>query len=176
MAISLKDVSLAGLIGGAAFSVIGAYQSSKAKKNAYATQSAVDANNAQYAELQAQDAIERGNNTADNVRIRGAQLKSTQRATMAARGIALDEGSPLNILNDTEYMTEHDALTAKDNAAKEAWALRIQGKNYNANASLLADRADAENPFMNAAGSLLTSGGTVADRWYGYNKTVNTNA
>lgn len=173
MSISLSDLSLAGMVGGAAFSILGAYNSSKSNKKAYEYNAVVEQNNAKFAEMQAQDAIARGHNTEAVSRMQTAQLMGKQRATMAARGIALDEGSPLNILNDTAYMGEHDALVIRDNTAKEAWALRNQSKNYSDNAALLQARAEAENPFMNVAGTLLTTGGQVADRWYRNSKTTN---
>lgn len=170
--ISLRDVSLAGLVGGAAFSVLGAYNTSKSNKKAYQYNAAVEANNAKFADMQAHDAIARGETAEATSRMKTAQLAGHQRAIMAARGIALDEGSPLNILNDTAYMGEQDARVIRDNAAKEAWALRNQSTNYKSNAALLDARADAENPFLNATGTLLTAGGTVADRWYKYSKST----
>lgn len=162
------------MIGGSALSVLGAYKSSKGNKDAYRYQAQIASNNAQLAEWQAQNAEARGKNTEANVRIHGAQMESTQRASMAARGIALDEGSPLRVLQDTEFMTEHDARTVEDNTAQEAWALRVQGGSAKANAGLLSARASAEDPLMNATGTLLTTGGTVADRWYRYNAGENT--
>ncbi len=172
MGISLADFSLYSAIGGEALSVLGAYKSSEGTKQGYNYNAAVARNNAQYAEMQAQDAIARGENAVDVSRMKTTQLASRQRALMAAHGVALDEGSPLNILNDTAYMGEHDARTLADNAAKEAWALRRQAANYTDQSSLLSARASDEEPWLNAAGTLLTQSGQVADRWYKYSKTL----
>lgn len=172
MSISLADFSLAGEIGGAALSVLGAYKSSAGNKQGYEYNAIVDANNAKFNRMRAADAIARGQTTEDTVRLKTAQLKGKQRASLAARGIALDEGSPLNILNDTDYMGEHDALVVRDNAAKEAWALRQSANNDMSQSALMQSRADAEQPWLNAAGTALTRGGQVADSWYKYSKTL----
>lgn len=156
---------------GAGYSAVGAYNKSKADKAAYEYQAKVQENNATLAGWQAEDAITRGQVSESNQRMKTAQLKSTQRASLAARGVALDEGSPLDILTTTDVMGERDALTVRDNAAREAWALREQGKGYTSNASLLSARADSENPLMAGAGTLLTGAGSVAKQWYSYKQT-----
>lgn len=165
---TLATASLGMTAFGAGMSAVGAYNKSKADKAAYEYQAQVARNNAQVAEWQAQDAIMRGQTAEGNQRMKTAQLKGTQRAAMAARGLALDEGSPLDILTTTDLMGERDALTVRDNAAKEAWALREQGKGYTANAGLLGFRADSESPLMSAGSTLLTGAGQVASSWYAF--------
>lgn len=153
-------------IAGAVSGAFGSYQQSKATQAAYNYQAAVNRNNAQIAEWQAADAIARGQKSEQAQRLKAAQLKSSQRAAFAARGVALNEGSPLNILADTDYMNELDALTIRDNAARESWAFRNQAAGYASDASMLSARADAESPMGAAFGSLLTGAGVVADSWY----------
>lgn len=163
---TLANIATGLQVAGAANTVLGSYNQSKAAKAAYEYQAAVQRNNAQLAEWQAQDAIARGQKAEQSQRLKVAQLKSTQRAGFAARGVALDEGSALNILNDTDYMGNLDALTLRDNAAKEAWGYRTQGANAASDAALLSGRAEAESPFGAAASSLLTGAGAVASSWY----------
>jgi len=79
--------------------------------------------------------------------------------------VALDSGSALNILEDTDYMGEQDALTVRNNAAKEAWAYRNQAAGALSDSSMLQSRANAESPGMAGFSSLLTSAGSVASRW-----------
>lgn len=163
---TLGSLSTGLQIAGAVSGVLGSYSSSKATKQAYEYQAKVNENNAKIAEWQAADAITRGQKSEQQLRLKAAQLKGSQRAGMAARGVSLDEGSPLSILQDTEYMTENDALTVRDNASKEAWAYRNQGANYSSDAAMLSARAKAENPLKAAGGSLLTNASTVAASWY----------
>jgi hypothetical protein len=153
-------------VAGMAASTYGAYQKSKATRSAYEYQAAVNQNNATLAEWQAQDALQRGARSEQTQRLKTAQLRGTQRARLAANGVALDEGSPLALLQDTDYMGELDANTIRDNAGKEAWGARIQGGNYSRDASMLSDRADAESPWGAAGSTLLTGAGSVADSWY----------
>ncbi len=163
------EIALIGAsMAGTAVSAYGAVQQSAATKNAYNYQAQVSANNAKIAEWQAQDALRRGEQAEIDQRRKTAALKGNQRATLAARGLDISEGSALNILSDTDYLGELDALTIRDNAAKQAWGARVQGNNDMANAQLLTMRADAENPLMAGAGTLLSGAGGVAERWYKY--------
>lgn len=153
---------------GTVSSAMSARTQSQNTQAAYDYQSKVAANNAQIAEWQAQDALSRGAKTEQQQRLKAAQLKSTQRATMAARGVALDEGSPLAILDDTDFMNELDVSTIRDNANKEAWGYRNQAAGMTSDASMLASRANAEDPNAAMSSSLLTSAGSVASSWYSY--------
>jgi hypothetical protein len=144
----------------------GAYQNSEATAVAYAAQAQVNRNNAMIADWQAEDALARGDRDASNVRLRARQLKGTQRARMAANGVDLGTGSALNILADTDYFADIDAGTVKDNAAREAWAIRNQAMGFRAEANLLQSRSDSESPFLAGATSLLGSAGRVASQWY----------
>jgi len=146
--------------------VYGAYNSSKSTKGAYEYQAAVNRSNSTLAEWQARDAITRGQKAEQQQRLKAAALRSTQRASFAARGMALDEGSPLSILQDTEFMGEQDALTIRDNAAREAWGYRVQAGNYASDAAMLSSRAEAESPVSAAVTSLLTGAGSVASSWH----------
>lgn len=151
---------------GMGVNAVGAYNQSQGTQAAYNYQASVNANNAQLAEWQAQDALVRGAKAEQARRLNTAQVKGTQRATLAARGVAIDEGSALNILNDTDYIGEIDAATVRDNAKREAWGYRNQGAGYTSDAAMLSARASAESPLLSGASSLLTSAGSVADSWY----------
>nr|WP_143009793.1 hypothetical protein [Propionivibrio dicarboxylicus] len=151
-----------------ASSAMGARAQSKATQAAYDYQSKVAANNAKIAEWQAENALERGQKAEQTSRLKTAQLKGTQRAALAEKGIALDEGSALNILNDTDYMGDVDANTIHDNAALEAWGYRAQAAGLSSDSSMLAARAAAEDPTAATTSSLLGSAGSVASSWYAY--------
>ena len=151
--------------GGALMGTIGSYNQSKASKASFEYQAAVERNNAVLAQQQSADAIRRGQSAEGNARLRAAQTMGAQRARLAANGVALDEGSALNLLQDTEYMSGVDALTIRDNAAREAWGFQVQGQNATNNAQLLATRAGNERPALSLAAGLLSGAGSVADGW-----------
>ena len=155
---------------GVGMQAAGAYGASKAAKIAYEYQAMVASNNARLGEWQAGQAITRGQTLENNVRQKGAQVAGTQRAAMAARGLDVNSAdtSASNILTDTAFMTERDALTTRDNAAKEAWAIRMEATNSSNNALLYQARAAGENPTMAAVGSLVGGASSVNKSWYEY--------
>lgn len=151
---------------GAGMSVMGAYNQSRATKAGYEYQAAVERNNAVLATQRSADAIRRGQQAEGAQRLKGAQVASAQRARLAANGVSLDEGSALNLLQDTEYMTDVDALTIRDNAKREAWGFQVQSQNASNNGQMLATRASNESPLFNAGTALISGAGMVADGWY----------
>ena len=157
-------------IAGGAISAVGTYQQGRLQRTGYRAQAEIDSINQELANRQAADAIERGRESIDTLRLSTRQLAGQQRASLAARGVDLTEGSPLNILTDTAFMSARDVNTLQLNAAREAWGMRVQGANYGASAGTMNARARAESPLLSAGGSLLTSAGSVASRWYAYRK------
>lgn len=115
-------------------------------------QSAVANQNAQVAEAQAQDSINRGNAQAEEVRRRNAQAAGTQAATMAASGGDLSSGSNLDIFGDTAQFGMLDSLTTVNNSQREAYGYQVQAANYRSEASA----ASSQGRF-GAMTTLLTS-------------------
>lgn len=152
-------------VAGTAMSAYGAYSNSQNAKAAMGAQAQVNRNNALIAGWQAEDAIKRGGRDAMRVKTMANRLKGAQRAGFGANGVDMTTGSALQILSDTEYFGEVDAGTVKDNAAKEAWALRNQAMGFSSEASLMQGRADRESPALAAGTSLLTSAGKVSSQW-----------
>jgi hypothetical protein len=162
----LSNIALGAQVAGAIGSTYAAYRESQGQKRGYEYQSQVARNNAQLAEWQAQDALERGQSDKQRIQLKKASIIGTQEAVLASRNVALDEGSALRILADTELMAERDIATVEENAAKEAWALRNQAAGYQSNAGFLQSRAGAQSPLLDAAATALTTGGRVAGSWY----------
>lgn len=119
--------------------------------------------NADVADIGAADALARGEKAKIDARKRGALIEGQQRTALSARGLSLDEGTPNDILGQTDYFTQSDINTAGDNAKREAWAKESQATNFQL-------QEDGVNPGLTLAGSLLSSGSSVADKWYTYGK------
>lgn len=147
-------------------SVYGAATKGAATKTALGLQAAVDDQNAQLATWQAQDAIARGETNAQRLQQRGAALKGTQRARLAANGVAFDSASALDILTSTDVQSEQDQDTTRSNAEREAWGYRVNASNTAGNAALLRNRASSEGGVSAAFSTLLTGAGAVAKSWY----------
>jgi len=151
---------------GAINSTIGAYKQSQAAKSSYEYQAQVASWNAHLADRRASDAITRGQTDEGTQRLKAAGIYSAQRATLAARGLDLGEGSALNILADTKFMGEVDALTIRNNAAREAYGYQYQAANDRFASDFYKGRAGAESPLVAGGTSLLAGAGQVATSWY----------
>lgn len=84
--------------------------------------------NLKIAEFNAQSVLEAGQDNEQRVMLESAALKSTQRAQLAASGVALDSDSSLRILTTTDYLGEVDANTLHTNAVREALGIRLQAR------------------------------------------------
>ncbi len=153
-------------VAGTAFSAIGAMQQAQAAQDQANYNAVVAENNAKLAEYKAQDAQQRGELEAQKVQREAAQLRGAQRATMAARGLSLSEGTPLSLLEQTDYFSATDVATTRTNAGKEAWANRVQKANFETEAMSNRAAASSINPLMAGATSLISSASKVADKWY----------
>jgi hypothetical protein len=151
-----QAITLAATVGGTVMSATSAYQQGQAAKQ-------TAKNNAQMAEYAAQDAQRRGEEEALAVQRKGSALKSSQRVSLAARGLDLGYGTAADLQDQTDFFTASDVATTRTNAGREAWNLRARGQGM-----LAQGRADALNAQNQAVGSLLGGAGAVSDRWYRY--------
>lgn len=162
----LGKAALGTMVAGGIGETYAAYRKSAAEKTGYEYQSKVAKSNEQIAEFQAADALTRGAATVQAIQLKKGQTLGTQQAIFGSRNVALDEGSALNILADTSFMGARDEAIAVDNAAKEAWALRVQAGNYASNAEFIRKRGEAQSPGTDAASTALAATGRVASSWY----------
>lgn len=153
---AFQTAALGASAAGAGLTAYGAYSSAQ-------TQKKVAANNAAIADIQAQDAQNRGELNAQKSERQGSQVTGAQRATYAARGLDLGVGTPSDVIDQTNFFAESDAATARTNANKEAWALKSQAGNFQA-------QSDAINPGLQLTGSLLGGASSVASKWYDYSR------
>ena len=151
---------------GAINSAMAAGDSTQAQKNAYNYQAAVASNNAKIAEWQAQDALRLSAHSAEGVSLNTGQLKSRQIAGMAANGIDLSVGSPLDILTSTDVMGQRDFNATIDSGKKQAWGFRNQATNYLSNAAADRSVANSLSPGYATFSSVLTGASNVASNWY----------
>ncbi len=157
-------------VGGAAMSALGAYSSAKSKR--LELQGAADMSdlNAGMSEQAAQQELARGNAAVAASSARAGQVKSSQRAAMAANGIDLGEGSAAEVLASTDLSNEADMQTLTANAVRAAWGQRIQATNFSYDERSKRAGAAGISPSMAAATSLLGSAGQIAGSWYSMNK------
>jgi hypothetical protein len=157
--LSLAAGTLAGGLSSAAVGV-----GSLSAASALGLGATVGRNNQIMAEYAAQDALRRGEEDAIKVRQQTDKLKGTQRASMAAKGLDLSEGTPAALIEQTDFFGAVDATTARDNAKRDAWSARTGG----ANARAQGDAA-AKQGTLSAFSTLLGTGAQVAGKWYLHN-------
>lgn len=118
--------------------------------------------NAQVADLQAQDALARGDVLAGRRRLQTEQVIGEDRASLGAQGVDVNKGSAVDVQADARYLGELDAMTIKNNAAREAWGYQVQAQDYRTRAAL-AYRTGA----FGAAGTLLTGASDLLLKKFG---------
>jgi hypothetical protein len=153
------------MVGGAAFQAVGAMNQAEAQKNAYEYQAQIARNNATIQQQNAKLAMEQGVTEEQNQRLKVASMLGDQRASMAANGLDLGEGTATDLLATTEFMGNRDALTIRDNASRKAWAYRVQGQNFLDDAAFKSATAGGINPLMAGATSLMGSATSFSDTW-----------
>jgi hypothetical protein len=151
---------------GGGMQAMSAYSQAKNQQAALLAQSQVALDNAELSGWASQDAVRRGEDAANQVKLRGAQVKGQQRAAMATNNVDLAVGSAQNILNDTDYISAVDASTLQTNAAREAWGYDVQAKQYRQQAGASRAAAGEISPWLAAGTSLLGTATRVASRWY----------
>ena len=142
------------------------YNNAKLQKTQLGVQADIARLNAGLAEKSAQGALARGEREQQAARLSTAQLKSRQRATLAANGVDLGVGSAANILDSTDLLGEVDANTIAANAVRSAWGYRLQSTSLENQANIADATAGSISPTAAAFTSLLGSGAQVASSWY----------
>lgn len=104
-------------------------------------------------DMQASDAIRRGDKDAAMLKTGAKKMIGSQRAAFAADGVALDSGSALDVQMDTAGSAEVDALQIRNNAWREANGYKIASNDATFRGKFAAIAGD-----NSARTSLLTGG------------------
>lgn len=140
--------------------------------------------NARVADLQAEDAIDRGRYEEDRFRSQIDQFIGTQRATQAASGTDVNFGSNVDVQADTAYLGELDALAIRTNAYREAWGYRVEGIDNRARAMIArksgvqaaeAGKVAARAAYWQGAGTIIGAGTSLLAARYGFPRTGGNN-
>lgn len=106
------------------------YSQSQALKSQGAYERQTADTNSRLANIQADDAIERGEREATELKKQTKRLVGSQRAALAAQGLDLESGDALAIQEETKALGALDALQIKNNAWREAWGYKVQANDY----------------------------------------------
>lgn len=133
-----------GLLGGG-MQAYGQRQAGKANQ-------AIAHRNARMSMKKAKDSEDRGKIDANRRRQQGVYEAGSQRAAFAANGVVVDRDSAAEVVADTGYISELDALTIENNAAREAFGHRTNAANGQFEGDLARSRGNQQ-----AASTILTS-------------------
>lgn len=113
-----------------------------------------------YNAIQAGDAgrIEEG-----KIRMAGSQLIARQKVAYAASGVALDTGTPASVMASQAGLTELDAQTAANNAARRVWGYKMQREQSEKNKDRKIDEAGRETigSALGGAGQVIGGAGGI---------------
>lgn len=125
------------------------------RSEAAETQAQLDDFNAHVADLQAADAVERGDEAANRYRTQVRGVIGTTRTAQAAGNIDVSFGSASDVQADEAFIGKLDELTLRTNAAREAWGYNVQAANYRTHADLAREAGEAD---LEAGSSAATAG------------------
>jgi hypothetical protein len=133
--VNAATTSLAALSGGVGLP--GGLAAGFQKKQEADYDAGVATKNASILDMAAADAIARGDVAAQGVRLKGAQVEGAQRTGYAASGVDVNSGSAAGEQTQTAAMTELDAQTERNNAARAAWGYAVEASNERDKAAML---------------------------------------
>ena len=150
---------------------IGARSAAQGQRTALNYRADIADINAKMDEQQIQSVLLTSQRQQSRVLLKGGQVKASQRVASAANGVDLQDSDTTNrLLASTEFMRQSDALIIDSNAVQQAEALRMKKVNDENDARMSRATADAINPNMAFASTLLQGAGQVASNWYMMNK------
>lgn len=158
LAANAGTIATVASIGGGVMGAVGQYQQGQVAKQ-------VGRNNQIMSEYAAQDAQRRAGEDALKVQQKASQLKGSQRATMAAKGLDLGVGTQADILDQTDFFGATDVATTRSNGNRDAWSAREQGRQARAQGNASARQAN-----IGAFSTLLSTAGSVSSKWADYGK------
>lgn len=123
--------------------------------------------NAAVAEYQAEDTVRRGVVAESRRRDQTKQVIGAQRVSLARQGVDINEGSALTLQGDAAYLGELDALTIRNNAAREAWGYKVQAQDAGMRGDFARIAGDQE-----AAATILTGSSNILLSRYGFGRSA----
>jgi hypothetical protein len=111
-------------------------QLASAQANAYEAAARISDQNAAISGRQAENTVDRGALALQALKQKARAVYAAQRAGYSANGLATTEGSPADVLDDTELQYLMDADALRSNIQWEKWGFDVQGTNYRNQAAM----------------------------------------
>lgn len=169
---ALTALALGSVVGGAVMNAIGNKKRGAAEARAAESQAQQYEFNAGIADLQAQDAAQRGLEEEQKFRTQVRGLIGTQRAGFAGQNVVVGDGSAADVQADSARLGELDAQQIRANAQREAWGFQVQADDLRMGAKVARQGGQAAKSAANwaTAGSLLSTGSSLLLSRYGWDR------
>jgi type II secretory pathway pseudopilin PulG len=154
--ISALVVAAVAGIASTAVAVTSSVQQGKAQQAQANYQAAVNRNNAQIAQNNANLERQQGIEDARAHRIKTLANVGKQQAGMAANGLDITQGTALDVIEDTAAIGELDAMTAQWNQERKALSYEAQGNNFVNQANL--DEFGGRNAYQAGVMGAISAG------------------
>lgn len=143
-----------------------AHQQAKADNLAAQWNAGVMENNALLKDIQANQALERGQHDVALAKMEGGLLLERQRASYAASGVKVDSGSALDVVAEQAGKNKYDQDMLKYNAELNAWGIRGEANNLRQQAMMT--RATGRSPGLAAATTMLGGATSLFNQYNNY--------
>lgn len=166
-------------LSGAMLAAVGSYYSAKSQQYQLKSQAlnaefgaSMASLNARAAEDDAIAAMEAGKQEKAALTLQQGQERAALQVQQAVSGTAAGSGSNAEVLASQRLSQRIESMTMDSNTLREVNASKIRAVNYRNEADLgrvsaenIRSSARSINPYLAAGSSLLSSSGTLADRW-----------
>lgn len=168
----MTGIALGSVIASTVMQVKGQHAAGAAAGRAAESQAQQYEFNAGIADLQAQDAAQRGLEEEQRFRTQVRGLIGTQRAGFAGQNVVVGDGSAADVQADSARLGELDAQQVRANAQREAWGFQVQADDLRMGAKVARQGGQAARTAANwqAAGSVLSAGSSLLLSRYGWDR------
>lgn len=142
---------------------MGNRKAAKADAAQYAEQARVAGENAKLVDASIVDAIYRGRRQQQDVISEGRKVAGAQRTQMAAAGLDLEFGSPVDLIYNTQRAFMRDVATTRRNTQGEIRDLEREKLNFLSaqRGASMASSSTKKAGNLSALGSLFSTGGDI---------------
>ena len=155
---------------GGAVSAVGAISAGQAASKNAAYQSQIAQMNANIATQNARYAIEQGQQKEQAQQLKSRAQIGGMIAAQGANGLDVNSGSNLQTVEGAADLSRLDALTIRNDAAREAYNFQTQSVSDTAQAGLLKSQSsqDLTSGYIGAGSSLLSAASSVGNTYLKY--------
>jgi len=169
---AMTAIALGSVIASAAMQGVGQKKQGNAMARAAESQAQQYDFNAGIADLQAQDAQQRGVEEEQRFRTQVRGLVGTQRTGFAGQNVVAGTGSAADVQADSARLGELDAQQIRANAQREAWGYQVQADDLRMGAKVARQGGQAARTAANwqAAGTVIGAGSSLLLSRYGWDR------